>query len=145
MERILDAQSDLSALLDESVVPADRRVRLLDRVIAGKVHPVTQALLEHAVASERKRTAVLAIDSLIEAAAARRNRSLARVISATELSDEQVSRLARALSDLYGRNVDVRYAVDPSIRGGLVVRMGDEIIDGTVAGRLTRIRGAFAG
>jgi F-type H+-transporting ATPase subunit delta len=145
MERILDAQSDLSALLDESVVPADRRIRLLDRVIAGKVHPVTQALLEHAVASERKRTAVLAIDSLIEAAAARRNRSLARVVSATELSDEQVSRLARALSDLYGRNVDVRYAVDPSIRGGLVVRVGDEIIDGTVAGRLTRIRAAFAG
>jgi F-type H+-transporting ATPase subunit delta len=61
------------------------------------------------------------------------------------LTDAQQARLARALSDLYGRTVDVRYAVDPSIRGGLVVRVGDEIIDGTVAGRLTRVRAAFAG
>jgi F-type H+-transporting ATPase subunit delta len=144
MERILDAQSDLSALLDESVVPAGRRVRLLDEVIAGKVHPVTQALLEHAVASQRKPTAVLAIDSLIEAAAARRNRSLARVISATELTDDQQTRLSRALSVMYGRTVDVRYAVDPAIRGGLVVRVGDEVIDGTVATRLARIRAEFA-
>jgi F-type H+-transporting ATPase subunit delta len=145
MERILDAQSDLSALLDEAVVPAARRVRLLDDVLKGKAHPVTRALLDHAVASQRKRTAVLAIDSLIEAAAARRHRSLARVLSATELSDDQQNRLSRALSQLYGRTVEVRYAVDPAIRGGLVVRVGDDVIDGSVASRLTRIRAEFAG
>lgn len=145
MERILDAQSDLSALLDEVSVAPERRIRLLDQVIGGKVHPVTQALVEHAVASERKRTAVLAIDALIEAAAARRDRSLARVVSAVELTDEQQARLSRALSKIYRRTVDVRFAVDPSIRGGLVVRVGDEVIDGTVAGRLNRIRTAFAG
>jgi F-type H+-transporting ATPase subunit delta len=145
MERILDAQSDLSALLDEAAVPAPRRVRLLDDVLRGKVHPVTLTLLEHAVASQRKTTAVLAIDDLIEAAAARRNRSLARVLSATELTDEQQGRLAQALSEMYGRTVDVRYAVDPAVRGGLVVRVGDEVIDGSVASRLSRIRAAFAG
>jgi len=145
MERILDAQSDLSALLDEAVVPAARRVRLLDDVIAGKTHPVTRALLDHAVASQRKRTAVLAIDSLIEAAAARRHRSLARVIAPNELTDDQQTRLARALSQLYGRTVDVRYAVDPSVRGGLVIRVGDEVIDGSVASRLIRVRAEFTG
>jgi F-type H+-transporting ATPase subunit delta len=45
---------------------------------------------------------------------------------------------------MYGRTVDVRYAVDPAIRGGLVVRVGDEVIDGTVATRLARIRAEFA-
>lgn len=145
MERILDAQSDLSALLDEAVVPPARRVGLLDDVIAGKTHPVTRALLDHAVASQRKRTAVLAIDSLIEAAAARRHRSLARVISPNELTDDQQTRLAGALSQLYGRTVDVRYAVDPSVRGGLVIRVGDEVIDGSVASRLIRVRAEFTG
>jgi F-type H+-transporting ATPase subunit delta len=145
MERILDAESDLSALLDEAVVPAARRVRLLDDVIAGKAHPVTRALLEHAVASQRKRTTVLAIDSLIEAAASRRHRSLARVTAPTELTVDQQSRLAGALSQLYGRTVEVRYAVDPSVRGGLVVRVGDEVIDGSVATRLARVRAEFTG
>ena len=36
---------------------------------------------------------------------------------------------------MYGRRIEVRYAVDPSIRGGLVVRVGDEVIDGSVVTR----------
>ena len=49
------------------------------------------------------------------------------------------------LSEMYGRRIEVRYSVDPSIRGGLVVRVGDEVIDGSIASRLTQVRNAFAG
>ncbi len=144
-ERILDNESDLTALLDEQAVPADRRRELLDGVVGQKVHPITLALLQHAVASQRKRSLLLAIDDLIEAAAQRRERSLARAVSATELSSEQQEHLARALSRIYDRPIEVHYAIDPSVRGGLVVRVGDEVIDGSVAARLTQLRSAFAG
>ena len=78
-------------------------------------------------------------------AGARRSRSVARVLSALELTADQEQRLARALTDLYGRPITVLTAVDPSIRGGLVVRVGDEIIDGSVAARLFTVRQALAG
>jgi F-type H+-transporting ATPase subunit delta len=45
---------------------------------------------------------------------------------------------------MYGRRIEVRYAVDPAIRGGLVVRVGDEVIDGSLASRLNDIRSAFS-
>lgn len=144
-ERILDAEPSLSTLLDEAGADPVRRRTLLDRVLAGKVHPLTSALLDHAVTSQRKRSLTLAIDDLIQAAAARRERSLARVASATELSDKQQRDLAQALTNLYGRRIEVRYAVDPAVRGGLVVRVGDELIDGSVASRLIQARAAFAG
>ena len=145
-ERILDAESDLSVLLDEAErAPTRRRRELLARVLGGKVHPLTQALLDHAVASQRKRSIILAIDDLIQAAAARRERSVARVASATELSDQQQRDLAQALTELYGRAIEVRCSIDPSVRGGLVVRIGDELIDGSVASRLNQARAAFAG
>src|SRR3954470_6052804 len=54
-ERILDAEPDLAVLLDEASATADPRRELLARVVEGKVHPLTQALLDHAVASQRKR------------------------------------------------------------------------------------------
>jgi F-type H+-transporting ATPase subunit delta len=60
------------------------------------------------------------------------------------MTDQQQSALADQLSELYGRRIEVRYAIDPSIRGGLVVRVGDEVIDGSVAARLAQIRSAFA-
>ena len=144
-ERILDAESDLSVLLDEASAPPGPRRELLAQVVGGKIHPLTQALLDHAVASQRKRSIVLAIDDLIQAAAARRERSVARVASAAPLSDRQQRDLAEALTGLYGREIEVRCSIDPDIRGGLVVRIGDELIDGSVASRLNQARVAFAG
>lgn len=145
LERILDAESNLTALLDEAAVDPRRRAQLLEGVIAGKAHPLTVALVRHAVTSERKRSVLLAIDDLIEAAGARRQRTVARVVSAVELTDQQQGDLGERLSQMYGRSIEVRHAVDPSIRGGLVVRVGDEVIDGSVVSRLANVRSAFAG
>ncbi len=143
-ERILDAQRQLATLLDEPAVAAERRVALLRDVLSGKVQSVTEALLEHAVASPRKRSLVLAIDELLEAAAGRQSRTIARVVSATELTEQQETRLAAVLSQMYGRAIAVRTAVDPAVQGGLVIRIGDEVIDGTVASRFAAARAALA-
>jgi F-type H+-transporting ATPase subunit delta len=144
-ERILDAEAQLVTLLDELSVPAERRTALLRDVVFGRVHPITQRLLEHAVASSRKRSVEHAIDDLLQAAAARRERSVARVLSAVPVTARQEQRLAQALSGIYGRAIAVRTAVDPSVQGGLVIRIGDELIDGSVAGRFTAARAALAG
>ncbi|HST49080.1 F0F1 ATP synthase subunit delta [Jatrophihabitans sp.] len=144
-ERILANSGELTAALDEAGMPAERRVALLDSLVGQKVHPITRQLLEHAVTSGRRPTLLLAIDDLLQASAARRERSVARVLSAAELTSEQTERLAAALSRLYGREINVRTAVDDSVQGGLVVRVGDEVIDGSVASRLAAARAAFAG
>ena len=145
LERILDAESTLTTMLDEASVDASRRGDLVEGLLANKAHPVTIALVRHAVSTQRKRSILLALDDLISAASARRNRSVARVVSAVEMTDKQQGDLAARLSEMYGRRIDVRYAVDPSIRGGLIVRVGDEVIDGSIASRLTQVRSAFAG
>jgi len=145
LERILANEGEITGLLDERTVDVERRIGLLDTLIQGKVAPVTRSLVDHAVASQRKRSIVLAIDDLLERAAARRERSVARVVSATPLTDEQEQRLTAALSDMYGRPISVRSALDPSLRGGLVIRVGDEVIDGSIARRFATARAAMAG
>jgi F-type H+-transporting ATPase subunit delta len=145
LERILDANGEAVGLLDEQTVEPARRNELLDALVARKVSPISLTLLHHAVASQRKRSLVLAIDDLLEKAATRQHRSVARVISAVPLSDAQQERLAAALTQIYGRAISVRTALDPSVRGGLVVRIGDEVIDGSVATRFAAARAALAG
>jgi len=136
-ERILDSQSELTVLLDEKPVEPARRIGLLHAVLDGRVNKISAALLEHAIRSQRKQSLTLAIDDLLEEAAERQARSLARVISAVDLTTEQTEELARTLSDLYGRPITVRTAVTPAVRGGLVIRIGDEVIDGSVSSRLS--------
>jgi F-type H+-transporting ATPase subunit delta len=145
LERILDANGEAVGLLDEQTVEPARRIALLDSLVAQKVSPTTLSLLHHAVASQRKRSLVLAIDDLLEKAAVRQERSIARVVSAVPLTDEQTQRLEAALTRIYGRDITVRTALDPSVQGGLVVRVADEVIDGSVATRFAQARAALAG
>jgi F-type H+-transporting ATPase subunit delta len=144
LERILQNDGDVAALLDELTVDPKRRAGLLDKLVKGKVSDVTLDLLHHAVSSQRKRSITLAIDDLLEKAAARRDRSVARVTSAVPLTDAQERRLAGALSQIYGREMSVRTALDPNVQGGLVVRVRDEIIDGSIAHAFTQVRSALA-
>jgi F-type H+-transporting ATPase subunit delta len=144
LERILQAEGEVAALLDEFTVDPVRRNVLIDRLIGHKVELITLDLLHHAVASQRKRSITLAIDDLLERASGRRERSVARVTSAVPLTDAQQQRLAAALSAMYGRAVSVRTALDPRVQGGLVVRIGDEVIDGSVAHKLAAARSALA-
>jgi F-type H+-transporting ATPase subunit delta len=144
-ERILQTESEVAGLLDEYTVDPARRIALLDRLVEAKVSPITLQLLRHAVTSQRKRSITLAIDDLLEKAAERQERSVARVISAVPLTDAQQVRLAGALSALYGRPISVRTAIDTDVRGGLIVRVGDEVIDGSIATRFAEARAALAG
>ena len=84
-------------------------------------------------------------DQLTARSAEARDRAVAEVRSAVPLDDETVDRLARALAARIGNQVEVRVVVDESILGGLVARVGDTVIDGSVRTRLERLREAVAG
>ena len=61
------------------------------------------------------------------------------------LTDEQTTRLVGSLGRIYGREVSVHVEVEPSVLGGIRVQVGDEVIDGSVAGRLEALQRRMAG
>ena len=85
------------------------------------------------------------VDELVELAAKQRQRVVAEVRVAAPLDDSQAARLADVLTRLKGRTVRLNVAVDPAILGGVHVRIGDEVIDGTVATKLDQARRAILG
>ena len=58
------------------------------------------------------------------------------VTTAVALTDAQEQRLTAILGRLYGRTIGLQVTVDPDVLGGLVIRVGDEVIDGSVVHRL---------
>lgn len=67
-------------------------------------------------------------------------RDVARVTSAVALNDNEKRQLESKLRGLYGADIDIEYLVDQSILGGVIVRLGDKVIDGSVSGRLAALR-----
>ena len=143
--RVLDSETRLRELLGDRAEPVERRFELLDGLVANKVKPATLALLRQAVRLSRGRTLDAVVNELAELAAARRERSVARVTAAAPLTAAQERRLTEALSRVYGRAVSVQVELDPDQLGGLVIRVGDEVIDGSIATRLAQARQELSG
>ena len=138
--RILDREPELAGLLADTGRPLEGRLGLLDRLLAGKVTPTTAMLLRQAVSLPRGRHLDVIAEELAELAAARRELSVARVATPVRLTAEQEQRLTDSLSRLYGRPMSLQVELDETLLGGLVVRVGGEVIDGSVAGRIEAAR-----
>ncbi|MCO7193093.1 F0F1 ATP synthase subunit delta [Pseudonocardia sp. McavD-2-B] len=138
--RIVAREPQLASLLGDAARPVEGRVQLLDSVLGEKVYPVTATLLREAVRLPRSRHLDVVAEELAELAAARRDRSVAKVRTPVELSSEQETTLAETLGRMYGRTISLQVELDRSLLGGLVVQVGGEVIDGSVAGRLAAAR-----
>ncbi|MGI5125483.1 F0F1 ATP synthase subunit delta [Pseudonocardia sp. CA-107938] len=141
--RILDREPQLGQLLGDRTQPVEGRVGLLKKVLGGeksKVSAVTATLLEQAVRIPQGRTLDRQAEQLSELAAARRDRYVAHVRTPVRLSAAQEQQLAESLTRVYGRPISLQVELDESILGGLVVKVGDELIDGSVASRIAAAR-----
>jgi F-type H+-transporting ATPase subunit delta len=143
--RILEGEPRLLLALEDALAPTDRKVALLDRLIGDRVDQTTRQLLEHAVRAPRGGGLERAVTELVELAAARRERYVAYVTAPAPLTEQQERRLTAALARVYGRQVSLQVTVDPALLGGLLVRVNDEVIDGSVVSRLAAVRQRMTG
>jgi F-type H+-transporting ATPase subunit delta len=146
--RIVVASPELRTAL--SGKEGDLRLRaakgsLIRELLGGRAEQVTERLVGRLVERPRGRSLEGGLESLSKLAADRRDRSVAVVVSAVPLSDQQRQRLGTALGRLYGRDIQLNLDVDPSVLGGISVRIGDEVIHGTIADRLDEVSRRMAG
>jgi len=140
--RTVEANPELRNALADRAVAVTGRQELVEQLLDGKVNDATMALAKRAVRA-RERTFAHTIEGYVTLAAALKNRVVATVRVAQPLSAEQRERLRRTLSTQVGREVAVQEVIDPSVLGGVRVELGDEVVEGTVAGRLEQARRLF--
>lgn len=143
--RIVESDSALLRALTDRSIDARHKSELAASLLEGKATDATVRLVRHAVTAPRGRTFDEALAAYISIAAERKNQLVAVVHTAVPLTDQQRTRLVAALTRQYGHEVDLQVVVDPSVVGGLRVQIGDELIDGTLAGRLDDARRRLAG
>jgi F-type H+-transporting ATPase subunit delta len=138
--RTLASSAELQIMLSDPGVPNDAKARVVGHLLDGRVEPETAELLSYVAAHPAGVSVEERIGELVELAAARRQQLLADVRVPLQLTKTQADRLTSALSSIYGQPVTLAVTVDPQMLGGAVVRIGDEIIDGSIASRLAAAR-----
>jgi F-type H+-transporting ATPase subunit delta len=142
--RVVDAEPDLRVALSNPFVTAEPKQQLLDTLLAGKITQPSLRLITQAAFHPRGRSLEASLAQYARLVAERRERLVAEVHVAIDLSDDLRGRLAAALAAAYGHDVHLNVVIDPQVIGGMSVRIGDELIDGSMASRLAELRRRLA-
>jgi F-type H+-transporting ATPase subunit delta len=141
--QVIRENGELASTLADRELPVERRQGVVQDLLGTTASPVTTALVSLVVATGRGAD----LPAIAEEAAARgaqsRNRTLARVRSAVDLTDDQKTRLAEAIKQKTDTDVEIRVVIDETVLGGIITEIGDDVIDGSVRSRMAQLRESF--
>ncbi|MFT4029020.1 MAG: F0F1 ATP synthase subunit delta [Protaetiibacter sp.] len=143
--RAVTADHELELALGSKLGSAAAKSSLVDALLHGKAQQGTVAIVRHLVQSPRGRRIGELLGLAASAVADASDAVVATVTSAVRPSAAQLAALEKIIGARYQRALRINLIIDPAIVGGLRVQLGDEVIDGTVASRLTELRIRLAG
>ncbi|MFC5701569.1 F0F1 ATP synthase subunit delta [Cohnella faecalis] len=131
--------AEIGAFLAAPNITVDKKIDALKSVFGGKVSTIVLNTVNLLIERGRQSEIPAVLEAYVQVAGGVLGRADAQVTSAQPLTEDQKSKLAAQFGTLLGKNVRVDNTVDPSILGGLTVRIGDTLYDGSLRGKLDRL------
>lgn len=143
--RAVDGSAELQMALTNPASSSEVKAAIVRDLVAARGTRAAATLLGYSISHLHGRRIDSVVSHLGEMAAKQRDRVVADVRVAAPLTSEQSERLSKVLSAMKGRTVRLNVAIDPNVLGGVHVRIGEEVIDGTIGSRLEQARRALLG
>ncbi len=145
VRRTVQQTPALKEALVQRVAPDEAKKRIMERLFAAHVDMLTLHFL-YLLVEKRREEVIDSIEDAFKAIAdSARGIVRADVVSAVDLTDAELTTARSILQRLTGKTIEITKRTDPYILGGLVIRIGDKVIDGSIRGQLQQIRKALAG
>ena len=135
---------DFEQFLTNPILSPQFKSEMFQQLLYEAVHPLTLNFLLLLASKQRERFLVAILQAFLKLVDLKAGRVVAQVTSAVPLSDAQQTSLVKQLSDYSGAEVRLDLSEDTAIKGGIIVRLGDTVFDGSVATQLQRLRSLLA-
>ena len=146
LNQALADSKDLSDLVDSPLVSREEASRALAAIAAQLgLDPITANFLGVLARNGRKNQLRPVIRAFRRLSAEHRGETTADVVTARPLNDDQLAQLRAQLRVRAGRDVKIDAQVDPEILGGIVVKLGSQMIDASIRTKLNRLAQAMKG
>lgn len=140
LARTVESNGELREKLSDIQIPVGTRLGFVESQALTSAHPATRSALAMIIAGGRITDLPAIATEVAAKAAATRDEDLAEVYVAVPLDESKKDALQRALEQSMGRRLDMHVFVDPSVVGGVRVKIGDTVIDGSLARRLDEVK-----
>src|SRR5690606_36846234 len=123
--QLLESNDALRSALTDPHAPVASRQQVMEDLLKGKASPATLGAVALVVGAGRASDLPAIARAVLDQGAASRNHAIAEVRSAVPLTDAQRIRLASALKESTGKDVEIKVVIDPTVLGGIVTQIGD--------------------
>lgn len=131
---------DLKEYFAHPLSPVKGKKEIAKQIFSSAMSPLALNFLLLVLDKKRQDYLGMIYNEYVDMADESRNITKAELISAMPISDDDLSALSDNLSRSSGKTVQLRVSVDPSIIGGLKIRLGDKVIDASIAKKLEMLK-----
>lgn len=144
-EEVVDANSELEAILKNPIVPLDKKQGILDGIFASKMHVISASFLKLVVAKGRSSILFDTAKQFVQQYNNIKGIVTADVASATELTDANRAEIVSLVKkELGATEVLLKEKVNADLIGGFILRVGDKQFDASIAHSLKKLKKEFA-
>jgi F-type H+-transporting ATPase subunit delta len=146
LNQALADSRDLNELVESPLVSREEAGKAFAAIAPQlNLDPITANFLRVLARNGRKNQLRPIVRAFRRLAAEHRGEAVAEVLTARPLNDDQLAQLGQQLRTRIGRDVNIDAQVDPSILGGIVVKLGSQRIDASIRTKLNRLAQAMKG
>lgn len=138
--RSYEGSEELRNTLSDEQIPAEKRQAIIEDLLGGKATATTTQLVSMVVGSGKARDLPAIVDILVQRASTAKQLGVAEVRTAVALTPDQEARLKAALENATGASLNLKTVVDPSVIGGVVATVGDDVFDDSVRTRIDQLK-----
>jgi len=145
LEKVIDDNPELEAILKNPIVPLEKKTGILDSVFGNKVHPITKAFLKLIVNKGRAAILFATSKAFLVQYNAIKAIVTAEVTSAIELTEANRAEIEQIVKREFGANqVLIKAKVNDKLIGGFILKVGDKQFDASISSGLNKLKKEFA-
>ena len=143
-DRLIEENPDYLEVLDSPAIPLSERLSAIDEAFSGAFDEYIVSFLKLMCENNHIRELRESIKEFSHLLMSYQNRTVATVYYAQEPPEEQKTALSNKLSKISGKTVEANYIKDASLLGGIKVLLDDKTLDGSIKGRLNKVKGMIS-
>lgn len=137
---IVKQEPELIQLLEHPQILQDEKIALIEKVFMGRVYEELVGLLVLIIRKNRQTLMVEILEKFLGLAREARGQVKATVTSAIPLTQEQLAQIKANLETSMSKTIELETVIDKSIIGGLILHVGDKVVDGSIKGKLNGLK-----
>ena len=137
---LIKENGELKAIIQHKLLPPEQKQELFRKVFSGKISDLLLNFLLLTTQKRREGALEAIYEQFVQYANEAQNLLEAEVEAAVELSSEELENIRQALEMKTGKQIEIHQRIQPNLKGGVRVRMGDTVFDGSVTMRLDLLK-----